>query len=226
MIDIALVTWPNHPLRFDYFADTVQALKDKLTASGHELRFIASAEAKADPDSRWMGQELAEYCAIAGVELHWRKAKPNLGANMNAALRLCSAEVIFLVQDDWILLHPLDLSPGAEFMLAHREIDLMRYSYPDVDRMRPTFHSRPDGWRDIDPGSAWFYGDDPHLRRPDFMDKWGWYLEGSYHSSASQALMSKLKAGNAKICAADKCYFQHHGKISSYPNEIRPGRKR
>ncbi|GAF73484.1 unnamed protein product, partial [marine sediment metagenome] len=95
-------------------------------------------------------------------------------------------------------------------------------------RMRPRFQDQPDGWRRIATGQTWLYGDDPHLRRADFMAKWGWYLEGGVHASASSNLMSKLKKGNANIRVADKCYHHHFGKISSYPRsrEFRAGRRR
>lgn len=226
MIDVALVTWPNHPKRIAYFVQTVAALRANLMASSHSLRFLCSAETEQDPRSQWCGAELEQYCMTHGITLSWRHAKPNLGANMNAALRLCSADLIYLHQDDWRLLYPLDLSPGASFLSAHSEVDLLRYSWPDNDRMRPTFIDRPDGFRQVDVHGKWPYGDDPHLRRRDFMDKWGWYLEGGPHASASAQFMTLLKQQEANIRVADRCYYQHFGQISSYPNEPRQGRKR
>jgi hypothetical protein len=227
-MDIAITTWPNAPFRFDYFRRTIDSLKMYLTASRHTIRWVCSAENTPDPNFQWAGDDLSLYCERNDIELHWRDAPPNLGANMNAALRLCTALVIWMQQDDWKLLRPLDVSPGIDFILQHTEYDLLRYSYPDNDRMRPRFHPAPDGFREIDRNSTWFYGDDPHLRRPDFMDKWGWYLEGGRHASASSALMTLLKRGRARIAAADQCYFKHFGQTSSYPRdtENREGRRR
>ncbi len=228
MIDIAMTTWPNHPLRLEYFTRTLKTLKKHLTASNHQIRFVCSAETKRDPMFPWQGDGLEELCKRECVELHWREAKPNLGANMNAAIRLCTSPIIMVQQDDWMLKEDLDISPGAEFMLAHSEIDLLRYSWPDVDFMRPKFRDRGDGWNDVHIGSEWLYGDDPHLRRQDFMEKWGWYLEGGPHASASADLMGKLRRGDARLVASQKCYFQHFGQISSYPRakEPRPRRRR
>lgn len=228
MIDVALVTWPNHPLRLQYFTETVDSLRKHLRARTHDLRYVCSAEKARDPESEWMGVELADYCATYDINLHWRHAAPNLGANMNNAIRLCTARYILVQQDDWRLEYPLDLSPGVDFMGANPAVDMIRYCWPDNDRMRPTFISQPDGWRRIDMRGKWPYGDEPHLQRCDFTAKWGEFLEGGKHASASSALMSKLRLKGANIRVADKNYYQHFGQISSYPRdqEQREGRRR
>jgi hypothetical protein len=143
---------------------------------------------------------------------------------MNAALRLCDAPLILLIQDDWRLLEPLDLEAGADLLLAEPSIDLIRYSWPDRDDMRPTFTDYGNGFRRIDMQGRWAYGDDPHLRRRDFMERRGWYLEGGGHGSASGDMMARLVAGNATIVAADRCYFRHFGDVSSVLDEKRPRR--
>ncbi len=228
MIDVALVTWPNHPLRFEYFTETVDSLREHLSASSHELRYVCSAEAYPDKHFQWMGEQLKAYCRKHDITLHFRYNMPNLGANMNNAIRLCTAEFILVQQDDWRLEHPLDLSPGADFLKADPSVDMIRYCYPDNDRMRPTFISQPDGWRRIDMRGRWPYGDEPHLQRQDFVKKWGEFFERGCHASASSALMAKLRAGNANIRVADKNYYHHFGQISSYPRdqEAREGRRR
>ena len=113
-------------------------------------------------------------------------------------------------------------------MQADPAVDLLRYSWPDTDRMRPTFIDQPDGWRRIDVQGKWPYGDDPHLQRVHFTAKWGEFLEGGPHASASAALMFKLRTRNANIRVADKNYYHHFGQISSYPREqeTREGRRR
>lgn len=228
MIDVAICTWPNHPLRLEYFIRTMNSVFRHLRAKYDRLRFFCSAETAQDPDFEWQGKKLADYCYFHQIELHWRDAPPNLGANMNAAIRLCKAPVIFVQQDDWCLDYPLDLSPGAEFLLANRDVDLLRYCWPDNDRMRPTFIDQPDGYRRIDMQGQWPYGDEPHMQRQDFVKKWGKFLEGGKHASASYALTQKLRAGNANIRVADKNYYHHFGQISSYPRDVekRAGRRR
>jgi len=227
-LDIAITTWPNAKFRFGYFKETIESLHDHLVLSRHTARMICSAESKRDPDFEWAGEMLEEYCEKNEIELHWHKAEPNLGANANAVLRLCDAPVVWFQQDDWRMLETVDVSDGIDFILDRREFDLVRYSYPDVDNMRPRFlELRGTDFREVDPGSTWFYGDDPHLRRnPEFMEKWGFYLEGGRHASASSALMSKMKRGRARIAAANRCYFRHFGQTSSYPRKQEPRRGR
>jgi len=228
MIDVAICTWPNHPQRMAYFSRMMNSLEDHLGAGRHTLQYFCSAESARDPMFEWMGGELEVFCEMAGIALQWRDAEPNLGANMNAAIRMCTAPLIFVQQDDWCLDHPLDLSPGAEFLMQHEEVDLLRYCWPDNDRMRPTFIDQPDGYRRIDMRGRWPYGDEPHMQRRDFVTKWGEFLEGGGHASASYALTQKLRAGNANIRVADKNYYHHFGQISSYPRAVekREGRRR
>lgn len=223
-IDVAMVTWPNHPARLEYFVRTVASLREHLTASRHMLRFYCSAESEVDPANPWQGEELAHICDENDITLTWREEPANLGANMNAAIAMCMAPTILLQQDDWRLKHPLDLSDGADFLMEHREVDLLRYNWPLDPHMMPTFIEQPGGWRRIDVRGKWPYGDDPHLRRQDFMWKHGWYYEGGGHGSASGTLMKWLVKRNAVIAAADKPYYGHGGPVSSVLNDKRKRR--
>ena len=141
-MDIAISTWPNAPFRFEYFCKTVDALREKLTASRHGIRYVCSAETERDPMYPWMGDDLEAYCKEHDIELTWRDAKPNLGANMNAALKLCTGLTIWTQQDDWLLLEPVDVSDGIDFILEHEDVAILRYSWPNVPRMMPIFHRR------------------------------------------------------------------------------------
>ncbi len=225
-IDVAMTSWPNHPRRIEYITQILESLKEKLSASEHDLRFYCSAETEPDPRSTWHGGELEALCQTYGIELKWRDAKANLGANMNAAMRMGSGEFVYLQQDDWWLRAPLDLSLGADLLWRHRDLDIVRYCWPQADYMLPTLKPGPEGWRLIDPKGKWPYGDDPHLRRRDFMDQWGWYFEGGGHGSASGALMKKLAQGNSQSVVADKVYYEHKGRVSAVLGDVRSGKDR
>lgn len=224
-IDVAMVTWPNHPKRLEYFTRILDALRTHVTASRHTLRFHCSAESQRDPTRPWCGDQLEDLCAEYEVSLVWRDGgePANLGANMNAAIALCTAPCILLQQDDWRLKKPLDLSDGADFLLSHRRVDLLRYSWPEDPSMLPTFIQQR-GWRQIDVRGKWPYGDDPHLRRQDFQWRHGWYFEGGRHGSASGTLMKWLVKRGAVIAAADQTYFKHCGSVSSVLNDKRKRR--
>lgn len=220
-VDVNFVTWPNHPKRMEYFRGTVAAIAEYLYATRHTIRFHCSAESERDPRHPWLGDELEQVCRRHNIQLAWRDGPANLGANMNAALRLGGSPTVLLVQDDWLLLRELDLSPGVDFMEAG-SADLLRYSFPDWDVMRPTMRAGPDDWLRIDVRGRWPYGDDPHLRRRDFMDRWDWYLEGGGHGSASATLMRQLVAGRADIAvAAETSYFRHFGDVTAVLDDQR-----
>jgi len=222
-IDIAMVTWPNHPKRLEYLQRVVASLHEGLTASQHTLRYYCSAETERDPNRPWCGDELERLCDEYDISLSWRDAPANLGGNMNAVLAMCTAATILLQQDDWRLIHPLDLSPGAEFLLINRRVDLLRYSWPEDPAMLPTFIEQR-GWRQIDSQGKWPYGDDPHLRRQDFMHRHGWYYMGGGHGSASATMMRWLKKKQAVIAAADQTYFKHCGAVTSVIEDKRKRR--
>ena len=221
LIDVAFVTWPNHPKRIAYFRDTLDALNKHLTAASYDLRFVCSSESERDPTSSWHGDELEELCRRNGIRLEYRSGPASLGANMNAALRLCSAELIFLVQDDWRLLAPLDLSDGADLLLADRSIDLIRYSYYQHPEHGTEFGAWCDGYtnkfRRVRIGGCWPYGDDPALRRQDFMAKHGWYLESPNHCLPEGDMLRRLVAARANIVAAERSYFAHVGVVAAVP---------
>lgn len=216
-IDVCLVTWPNHPRRIEYFKRTLVSLEKNLTASRHTLRLLCSSEAERDPQSTWHGEELQEICQQKKIPLVWHQPPASLGGGMNHAIRQSTAPLIYLQQDDFELLEPLDLSPGADFILAHPEVDLLRYSYPIHPEYGTSFSGEIDGWRQVNIDGSWPYGDDPHLRRRDFLDKWGFYLEGQHHGAAETDMLCRLVGRRAVICAADRCYYGHFGQVAAVP---------
>jgi hypothetical protein len=58
------------------------------------------------------------------------------------------------------------------------------------------------------------------------MEKWGWYMEGGPHGSASTDLMHKLAHGGAKILVADRNYYSHLSYVSAVINDTRSGASR
>jgi len=206
-IDIAIVAWPNHPGRWLCFQKTLASLKENLSATGHTLRYVCSSESMQDPKHQWYGEELRQLCETEGVLLNFRPGPPGLGENMNAALRLCSGDFTLLVQDDRPLLKPLDLADGIAYTQANQAVDLIRYSWP-YGRSRLVLH--PDGWRRIDVAGPWPYGDDPHLRRQNFTEKWGEYRENERHGTSEGDMIRRLVRGSALIVAADDIYFGHN----------------
>lgn len=213
-IDVVLVTWPNHPKRLEYLRHTWATLQKNLRASDHTLRFLCSSESERDQTRPWLGEELKNFCRANCIPLTWHDGPASLGAGMNAALRVTTANLIFLVQDDYELVAPLDLSPGATLLTEHHDVDLVRYSFPVNLGCR--FDGEINGWRKFDLAAPWPYGDEPALRRRDFMDRHGWYTEG-IGQAAEGDMLFRLMANKAVIVAADKPYFGNFGAVSAVP---------
>lgn len=219
-LDVVLVTWPNHPERMGYFRENALCLRDNLTATGYDIVLKASAETQRDPDCPWHGDELEAFCRDQSIQLHWRTdCKAGLGENMNHAMSLASSDVFLLVQDDWILDRPLDLGPGADFLTGRPDVAMIRYSWPgDL----PTFLDMPDGWRRLDLEGRWPYGDDPSLRRRDFMERYGGYAENVPHGTSEGRMLRSLVAAGADIRANAVCCFRHAGRVPAVPERDDP----
>lgn len=221
-IDVCLVTWPNHPSRIEYFKRMLGTLEANLSASRHALRLLCSSEAERDPQSTWHGEELKILCRHKSIPLVWHRPPASLGAGMNHALRQSTAPLILLVQDDFELREPLDLSPGADFLRGHPEVDVLRYAFP-IDPAHPQLYTQfagdIDGWRRVNLHAPWPYGDEPHLRHRDFFDRWGWYVEGQHHGASETDMLWRLVNGRATICAADRSYFGHFGAVAAVPRD-------
>jgi len=220
-----MVTWPNHPKRLEYLRQVLESLQKYLTASQHSLRYYCSSETEPDPKYTWHGDEVAAVCKEYGVALSWRDPPADLGGNMNAALRLCSSELILLVQDDYKLIKPLDLSIGARFLETTPDVDIVRYQWPGLgaDGPRCILQDHPDGWRRAVGGRI--YGDDPHLRRRSLTDKAGWYVENRRHALAEGSYWFTLHKLGIGIAVADQCYFHNIGWVPTCINNPRPSQK-
>lgn len=226
-IDVCLVTWPNHIARLAYFVTTFYSLKARLKASRHELRWYCSADCHYHPDNEWRDHDRIEWMLEENsVSFNWKGGPgrpPNLGANMNAAMRMGDGDYIFLVQDDWLLLDDVDLSDGADKIGDFSE-SFVRYSWPDQDGMRPIFLSHEGDFDQIDMSGPWPYGDDPHLRHRKSLETLGYYLEGGGHASASGDFMRRLIEQDAAIFATRRSHFRHIGDVSAVIDDKRPRR--
>ena len=139
---------------------------------------------------------------------------------MNAAIRQATAPVYLLDQDDFQLLEPLDLSPGAELLIARPDVDIIRYSYYCHPLHGTKFNGKIDGWRQVNLSGTWPYGDDPQMRRLDFTERHGWYLEGGRHGMSEGEMLHRLIKNNAVIVADDRSYFGHIGEVAAVPESV------
>lgn len=218
-IDIVIVTWPNHPERWRYFEWCIGAAWQGITASRHSVRWLCSSESERDPAHRWYGDELAAWCAERNIPLTFRHGPASLGAAMNSAMDLVTADYAIIHQDDFLLQTPLDLSDSVDCMESLPSADIVRYSWPGMERV--TVCGQVGGWRRLNPRGSWPYGDDPHLRRRTFPQRFGRYLEGPPHGNSEGNMVFEFGRKNAQVFLADQLYYGHAGSVPAVVNDVR-----
>jgi len=218
-LTIVFTTWPNHEKRWEYFMTCAPRVIKMLKASNHKIEYACVSESARDPLHTWYGPELKNFCISKNIPLTFRNAKPNLGAMMNSAMEFNSSPLMMIVQDDWYITEECDLSPGIKLMQDHSQIDIIRYSWPES--LGVTVKGEFAGWRKLDPNGMWPYGDDPHIRRSTFVQKFGEYITYGHHGASEGDMVYRFGNRDAFILLADKCYFGHCGEVSAVINDER-----
>ena len=222
MITVVITTWPNHLRRVFYCEQTVRALQRNLSATGHELHWLVSAESRPADDAPWSGELLQQRLERLGVNVHWRDAEPNLPAHLNDIVQSLPSPLWFYVQDDWELIRPLDIGPAADLLLARDDLGGVRFwantGYLDA---------KVDGFRVVDPAASWSYGDNPALWHTRFNDRIGpFFVDGTFGDHEHIA-SNRLAASDLHVLASPELaenfshYFQARGQITSVPNDAR-----
>lgn len=226
-IDVVMLAWPNHPKRIEYFDAAVASLHEHLTATGFSVDFHCSSESERDPARDWYGCELSALCTVAGINLDYRDGNADLGANMNAALRMGDAPWELLVQDDFALIEPLDISEGIAFLDSHPGFAAVRYHY---GLNTTKFTGDVDGFRVVDINGPWPFSDSCQLRRRTFASAYGEYAESTekrpvVHGGSESDMCSRLRASGANIAASPRPMFKHIGKTRAEYRDHRPSRR-
>lgn len=205
-VDVCMTIYPTCPERVRYMTDTLDALDRKLT--GAELRFFCSSE--SPDDGEFFDGPLEWLCESRGITLSFRDGPPDVAGNMNAALSMGSADLILMIQDDWLLTKPLDLGPSIRFLAEHPEFSAIRYQYPPSLRT----NNEIDGFRIVDMRQTWPFLDSPSLRRRSMLADYGEYVVGLRHRAAEHRYGRLLADCGVKIAAYPRSVFYHAGMVS------------
>lgn len=175
-IAAGIITYPIHPKRVEYLEEGIVALRRYVVASRHALVMFCSCES----DERGDVQAVRDLCVKHHLLLRRNPSTPCMGANQNNSMRVAFEELkvdyLLSLIDDSHATEPLDLSNEIDFLDANLEVDILRYHWSGRPGACPTFHERPDGYMQVDPVSNRFYDDSPHLRRANYVDKFGWNI--------------------------------------------------
>ena len=217
MIDIAIITWPQNELRMRYFSQTILNLRRYVRDRPQHLRYLVSAESEGAPIGH--RQEFESLCREYRVSLSWHDPPASIGGNFNAVLAKCESSHVLLMQDDWLLVHPVRLSEMADFLDESPGFAMVRLSWSP----RPQHTWRAAGlsslwgtscgplW-EIDRSSPYFYGDQPHVRRRDGLPL---YVEGGNMGTAEVAFNGHLKRDKCRIAMTHVDLFEHLGSQST-----------
>ena len=172
-VDVIIVTW-NRPKEV---AETFNSLRENLRYPN--LHFII-ADGHSEPSVQdFMRRELE------GAEIVVPPRRGGWGADVNLALRRSQALYVFMIEDDYPLLRPIDLMPAVRVLGGRKEIGMVRYralaGHDLTCRLR---EAHIDGdtyqvWQILRSSAFLFcYTHGPHLKHRRFHEHYGLYAEG------------------------------------------------
>jgi hypothetical protein len=173
--------------------------------------------------------------------LHWTHTVTNRqgwGANVNTALKAIQTNMVFLIEDDYVSLHPINLVDGVRLLTAKDDIGLIRYDGIAGHNLTTYWREYTDSDGRIDYGIIDLksphlncYSNRPHLRHKRFTDYFGYYPEGKPLGWTEEAFAHHIKKAPSeapKLVILDDGvprHFDHIGK-SRQRSEYDVGRAR
>jgi hypothetical protein len=172
-IAVGIITYPIYPKRLEYLEGCIQSIRLHLSATRHTVTAYCSCES----DDRGDVRAVMELCRRYDFLFRQNPSTPCMGANANNSMRVAfeelSADYLLHLIDDCRVTGPLDMSDEIDFLDAHPETDILRYHWSGRPGACPTFHDRGDAYMQVDPKSIRFYDDSPHIRRANYVEKFG-----------------------------------------------------
>ncbi len=162
-----------------------------------------------------------------GFKLICSDKNKGLANNINKGQQAVSSPYTLYIQEDFVPARSFreHLKNGLELMEEDPLIDLVRfyahYRHPYLKPLRNGFSEmRFQFWS---PGSKqfWCYSDNPHLRRSNFLEKFGFYREGigSDKAELQKAISFLQKKGKAIIHDDFRTIFLHEND-SEEPSQV------
>jgi len=217
-IAAGIITYPIHPKRLEYLEYCIQKFQEHVTASRDDL--VAFVCCESDP--RGDVHSVGELCSKYGLLFYVNQGPPCMGSNQNTATTLAftslHCDCILLLIDDSFALGPIDLSDHRDFLKRNAAVDILRFHWSDRDGARPTFTDRGDGYNQVNPSSHYFYDDSPHMRRPNYFDRFGKHLElnpGKAGAVEYQTNAVMRKRGANIVATKERLFGKSGGEVSA-----------
>ncbi len=208
-IEVALTAWTNNPARLSYFSMTMQALRDNLTASRHNLTRILVCSEELTDEYQWPFEKL---CQRFGVDLHYHPEPAEIGRNHNFKLGHERATYVLSTECDCHLTKPIDISDDIDFLEANHEFLMVRYKASFTTRMQ----TLAPGLTELAPKSSWPYSNMAHLRHRERFATLGPYAEDVGWGGQEIYMGRTISRSGFRLAFREPGVFEHIGRFAAH----------
>lgn len=205
-VDLILTHWARYASRVKCLKDTLNSLKTKLKASGHEIVITVGCETYDSPYQ----EETKKVCSSFGARFLEQPEAPNLGRNLNNLQRNTQNPFILYVQDDFELERYLDIGPDVDLMIQELRIDMIRYTWRKIDPSEYVISEYRPNLLKLNFTCPHLYSDNPHLRRREWLD-----ITGPYTTKDNASCENSMRASAVKhkmvVLLSPEQPFRHSG---------------
>ena len=210
------------------FYKTIRALKRNIAYPN--LDFLIADDGSKDDVLDSMVEDLAlafDFEDDKPVQVTQTDRK-GWGANVNYALSQVETDYVFFIEDDHVLLKPLDLRPYVALLGTYHQIGMVRFGISGHDGIRATLreydipedilpgYTEAHGLGSTHPGklNAWElhlgkyaswgpygfyrYSNRPHLKHRRFHDAYGYYAEGLPLATTEEEFNLRITAAHQR----------------------------
>lgn len=200
--------------------ETVEHLKRHLIYDG-EIRWVISDDGS---DAKHV-ETLLDL--LPDVYLY-NAQRRGVGHGMNRCLQHIQDEegkLVLMMEDDWSLDEPFDISPHADLLINHQEIGLIRYGYLSPGLNASVISLSNQLWWKVEPqGYQYRFTGHPSLRHLRFHEQYGFYAEGKTPGETELDMCGKVNAKPDGPWILLPCYYrQQWGMFSHIGSESLAG---
>ncbi len=171
-LDIFMTAWARYEQRVDYLERVIKSTKKYLILDKSiSPSFYITAETKL---AKYQSK-LKKLAKDNGWKLLLHTGEPNVGANINNALKVLKSNYMLYLQDDFAFTSPINIIDDIRFLKRHSNVGLLRYFWRSWRHSPIT--KLEDGYFLLSKKCKnHYYSDRPHLKVGNFHDVVGRYL--------------------------------------------------
>lgn len=208
--------------RTEYALATIAAARELLHYEGPLTWYVADDGSQAG-HFRAIGDALNELGAsICGAH----SMRRGYGGNANAAWGAADeiGDLTLFLEDDFVLTHPLDLTPHAYALMDSEQLGMIRLGYIDGSKLEPAqtfagrrYHTIPRDWPDT---SFYAFTGHPSLRHARYRAAYGDYPVGLGPGDTELAYAYQYRVGSGPLIVwpegyPEQGYFAHIGEVKT-----------